>query len=72
MEEEKNSSERSCRTEVVSYTQYRNRLHEIVDNILKGCDDDKCYAHIDYEQLPLRTAVIEILDKLRSGVLDSV
>ena len=65
MEDEKKSHGASCRTEVASYTQYRNRLHEIVDNVLKGCDDDKCYAHIDYEQLPLKTAVIEILNKLR-------
>lgn len=65
MEDEKNFNRETCRTEVVSYTQYRNRLHEIVDNVLKGCDDNKCYAHIDYEQLPLKTSVIEILNKLR-------
>ncbi len=65
MEDEKKFNREACRAEVVSYTQYRNRLHEIVDNVLKGCDDDKCYAHIDYEQLPLKTAVIAILNKLR-------
>jgi serine O-acetyltransferase len=65
MEDEKSPDRASCRTEAVSYTQYRNRLPEIIDNVLAGCDVDKCYAHIDYEQLPLRTAVIEILDKLR-------
>ncbi|MGB9500108.1 MAG: hypothetical protein ACKVE4_10250 [Dissulfuribacterales bacterium] len=34
MEDEKKSIGASCRTEVASYTQYRNRMHEIVDNVL--------------------------------------
>ena len=55
----------SCRVESVAYRQYRTRLHDIVDKIIDECDADKCNAHIDYEQLPSKTAVIEILHKLR-------
>lgn len=55
----------ACRAESITYKQYRSRLNDIVDRVIEECDADKCNAHIDYEQLPSKTAVIEILHKLR-------
>ncbi len=55
----------ACRSESVAYKQYRSRLHDIVDRVIEECDGDRCNAHIDYEQLPSKTAVIDILHKLR-------
>ncbi len=66
MGREEKHSHATCRTESISYTQYRSRLHGIVDRVIEECDEDKCNAHIDYEQLPSKKAVIEILNKLRS------
>ncbi len=66
MKKERKIDDSSCRMEAVSYADYRSRLSGIVDKITAGCDDSKCYAHIDYEQLPSLSAVIEIIHKLRS------
>jgi len=66
MGNEKKHNNISCRTDSISYKQYRSRLHEIVDQVIDECDDDKCNAHIDYEQLPSQKAVIDILHKLRA------
>ncbi len=66
MGDENKYNDKACRTDSVSYTQYRTRLHDIVDRIVDECDDDKCNAHIDFEQLPSQASVIEILQKLRA------
>jgi serine O-acetyltransferase len=58
--------EKTCKSDAVSYADFRSRLSGIVDKIVKECDDTKCYAHIDYEQLPSQAAVIDILNKMRS------
>jgi serine O-acetyltransferase len=65
MDNDNLKNDRSCRDESISYTQYRTRLHDIVNKALTGCDDGKCTAHVDYEQLPSKEAVIDILNKLR-------
>jgi serine O-acetyltransferase len=57
---------KKCRADVATYSGFRSRLSRIVENIAAGCDDTKCYAHIDYEQLPSRSAVIEIINRLRA------
>jgi serine O-acetyltransferase len=57
---------KTCRTESVAYKHYRSRLHDIVDRVIESCNGDNCNAHIDYEQLPSRTEVIDILHKLRA------
>jgi serine O-acetyltransferase len=66
MKKKQKIDDKICRTDAVSYADYRSRLSGIVDKIVSGCDDSKCYAHIDYEQLPSQAAVIEILNKLRA------
>lgn len=65
MEVKSKSNGTACRTDALSYSQSRTKLTNIVDSILEGCDEKKCYAHIDYEQLPSREVVIDILNKLR-------
>lgn len=55
----------SCRDEMESYSRYRSRLNGLVDRIASGCDDTRCYSHVDYEQLPSRTAIIEMIHKFR-------
>ncbi len=55
----------SCREASEQYSSYRVRLNDIVERIVQGCDDTRCYSHIDYEQLPSRMAVIGIIDRFR-------
>ena len=66
MNDQTEYNEMACRAESFSYSKHRACLHEIVDRIIDECNDDKCNSHIDYEQLPSKTAVIEILHKLRA------
>jgi len=66
MDDQTEYNEMACRAESFSYSKHRACLHEIVDRIIDECNDDKCNSHIDYEQLPSKTAVIEILHKLRA------
>jgi len=66
MDDQKKHNKMACRAESFSYTKHRARLHGVVDRIIDECNDDKCNVHIDYEQLPSKTAVIEILHKLRA------
>ena len=55
----------SCRIEVQNLSQYRSRLPEIAEEIICSCDDEQCYTHVDYEPIPSRECVIEIIDRLR-------
>jgi len=64
-ETKKHHKDKSCRVDSISYRSFRARLHGIVDSIINECDDKKCNAHIDYEQLPSRAAVIGILHRFR-------
>lgn len=55
----------TCRDEIHNYSRYRSRLSELVTRIVGACDDTRCYSHIDYEQLPSRSAVIDMIHKFR-------
>jgi len=65
-EDETMHDHKTCRTDAVLYTRYRTRLHDIVEQVIAECEGDKCNAHIDYEPLPSKTAVIQILHQLRA------
>jgi serine O-acetyltransferase len=54
-----------CKTEAKTLAQYRERLPAIVESIIDKCSDTECYNHIDYEPIPSRVAVIEIINRLR-------
>lgn len=55
----------TCKDEARNYSEYRSKLAGVVDRILEGCGDEKCYTHIDYEPLPSEAEVSGILDSLR-------
>jgi serine O-acetyltransferase len=63
--DEESRDDTSCRQEAATYSSYRVQLNGLVERIVKGCDDTRCYSHIDYEQLPSQAAVIEIIHKFR-------
>jgi serine O-acetyltransferase len=65
MKEEKETEGASCREEGALYSGYRRKLGAVVDRIADGCDDTRCYSHIDYEQLPSQSAVVEIIHRFR-------
>jgi serine O-acetyltransferase len=55
----------SCKIEVKNLSQYRSRLPEIAEEIIGSCNDQECYTHVDYEPIPSRECVIDIIDRLR-------
>ena len=55
----------SCKIDVQNLSELRNRLPQIAEEIIESCNDKECYTHVDYEPIPSRECVIEIIDRLR-------
>ena len=66
--EDHHHNDATCKIDVQTLTQYRQQLPRIVDKIIDNCDEDTCYTHIDYEPIPSRASVIDIIKRLR-GIL---
>ncbi len=64
-QDSKAAGKHSCRQASNTYSGYRAQLGGVVDQIFRGCDDSRCYSHIDYEQLPSRAAVVDIVQRFR-------
>ncbi len=54
-----------CQGEATSYSDYRKRLTGLVDKIIFGATDDHHFCHVDYEPIPSKAAVIEVVEKLQ-------
>ncbi len=54
-----------CRTEAASAAEYRKQLPEIAERVIRDCDDKECYTHVDYEPIPSREDVIDIINRFR-------
>ena len=57
--------ELECKLEAESLDKYRELLPEKVEKIVESCGDTECYTHIDFDPIPSKAAVIEIIDKIR-------
>jgi len=55
----------SCEIDVRNLSEIRSRLPQIAEDIINSCSDQECYNHVDYEPIPSRKSVIEIIDRLR-------
>ena len=55
----------SCEIDTRNLSEIRSRLPQIVENIIDSCNDQECYTHVDYEPIPSRECVIDIIDRLR-------
>jgi serine O-acetyltransferase len=62
---EKLKDEESCKIDLNSLAQIRSQLPGIVEEIIESCNDRECYTHVDYEPIPSREGVIEIIDRLK-------
>lgn len=54
-----------CKIDARELSYYRGRLPEIAEKIITKCEDDECYNHIDYEPIPSKTSVVDIIQRLR-------
>ena len=55
----------ACKIDARELSYYRGRLPEIAEKIIAKCEDAECYNHIDYEPIPSRTSVVNIIQRLR-------
>lgn len=55
----------SCRRKANAALAYRGRLEALSEGIVKDCSTAECHTHIDFEPIPSRQAVIEIIDWCR-------
>ena len=65
MDVQEKLKEATCRLEVDSGSRLRERLPAIAEKIIDNCDDEACYTHVDFEPIPSKQSVIEIIDKLK-------
>jgi len=63
---EKNAeNQAACKIDARALSHYRGKLPEIAEKIIAKCEDDECYNHIDYEPIPSKTSVVDIIQRLR-------
>ncbi|MCP4630642.1 MAG: serine acetyltransferase [bacterium] len=61
----KAKDEESCKIDLNSLAQNRSQLPGIIEEIIENCNDSECCTHVDYEPIPSRKSVIEIIDRLK-------
>jgi len=61
-------SEEVCKTDAQLYTSYRRKLSSVAEDIIESCDDRECYIHVDYEPIPSRDSVIDIISRFKTIV----
>ncbi len=62
---EKTKAEETCKIDLNSLAQIRSQLPRIAESIIESCNDRECYTHVDYEPIPSRQSVIDIIDRLK-------
>lgn len=55
----------TCKLEAEAASNYRTRLPEVAEAIIASCAEHECPTHIDYDPIPSRQVVVEIIDRLR-------
>jgi len=65
MDENAKTHEQTCKTDAETCARLRAQLPAITEAIIENCSDETCYTHIDYEPIPSRDSIVQILDKLR-------
>jgi serine O-acetyltransferase len=59
------SREDGCKLGAESLSHYRTRIPRLAEAIIDDCRGRTCYTHVDYEPIPSRAAVVEIIEKTR-------
>ncbi len=53
----------SCHTDEEILVKYRKKLPEITEKIIENCSKEDCNRHVDYEPVPSKESLINIIDK---------
>ncbi len=65
MEDKLKNRLESCTDEVKAVLSFRRKLPAVADGIIDHCQDGQCFTHVDFEPIPSREAVINIIRKFR-------
>jgi serine O-acetyltransferase len=60
------NNDRACRIDADSFADSRKSLPEIADAIIESCNNPASFTHIDFEPIPSRMSVVEIIGDLRN------
>ena len=65
MDVQEKLKEATCKIEAESGSRLRERLPAVAEKIIENCHDKECYTHVDFEPIPSKQSVVEIIDKLK-------
>ena len=65
MNEFSKRSRESCKIDVAAAATYREKLPGVTQKIIDNCHDEACYLHVDYEPIPSKDSVIEIITRFK-------
>jgi serine O-acetyltransferase len=55
----------TCKMDAQSMSSIKAQLPAIAEDIIVSCSDAECYTHVDYEPIPSKEGVIDIINLLR-------
>ena len=55
----------ACKIDLQSLSSIKAQLPEIAEDIIGSCTDQECYTHVDYEPIPSKEGVIDIINRLK-------
>ncbi|MFZ7125292.1 MAG: serine O-acetyltransferase EpsC [Desulfobacterales bacterium] len=65
MDEKLKNIKAACSREVEVLSCYRSQIPGIADGIIQGCDEETCFTHVEYDPIPSRQSVMNIIKALR-------
>ncbi|HEA66011.1 MAG TPA: hypothetical protein ENI07_04190, partial [Desulfobacterales bacterium] len=57
--------EATCKTDLETLSGYRETIPEIAEQIIASCNEEECYTHIDFEPIPSKESLVEIITRLQ-------
>jgi len=57
--------EATCKTDMETLFGYRETIPEIAEQIIASCNEEECYTHIDFEPIPSKESLVEIIARLQ-------
>jgi serine O-acetyltransferase len=64
----KEHREATCKMDADTDSRLRDRLPSIAEKIIESCTDTGCFTHVDFEPIPSKQSVIDIIEKLREVI----
>jgi serine O-acetyltransferase len=64
----KEHREATCKMDMALESRLRDRLPSIAEKIIDSCTDTSCFTHVDFEPIPSKQSVIDIIEKLREVI----